>query len=402
MSQALAGITVVDACGFAMGPYASTRLADMGARVIKIEHPVGGDRGRGITSVKHVAMGSYNWLHEANNRGKQSLAVNWKTEKGRDVLCRLIAAADVFMTNMKPKTMAKSGLDYETLTKTNPKIIYAHCTGWGSKGPYANSDAFDLNAFARSGLMSVMGEPDAPPAKLIPGAGDMTAGMVLAYGIVTALFHRERTGEGQKLEVSLLNTMLTVFGLGVLQPYLSNSMKHVYDSRINPGNALCNTYQTKDGRWLMLSMMQGDAPWPEFCGLLGMNELVHDPRFESYDARCQNASALREIFDKAFFSRTLSQWIECFEGHDFPWSPCQTVEEVASDPQVIENESIITHNHPDQGPLKIVGFQVKFDKTPAEIKSSAPELGQNTEEILLELGYNWEEITMLKETKVII
>ena len=402
MNLPLEGIKVVDTTGFAMGPYASSCLADMGARVIKIEDPIGGDRGRGIKSVKHVAMGSHNWLHEAVNRGKQSFAVNWKTEDGKKVLCKLIETADVFMTNMKPKTLKKTGLDYPMLSGINSRLIYAHCTGWGSKGPYSNVDAFDLIAFAKAGLMTVMGEPDSPPTKLIPGMGDITAGMVLAYGIVMALFHRERTGEGQIVETSLLNSQITMFALGALQPYLSNRKGHVYDSRKEPANALTNTYRTKDGRWLMLSMMTADASWPEFCEVVGAKELTQDLRFISHETRCHNATALRKILDGLFASRALSEWKDLFKEHEFAWSPCQTMEEVASDPQVIENESIITYEHPELGPLRILGFPVKFSRTSAQIRSPAPELGQHTEEILQELSYDWEEITRLKENRTII
>ena len=350
--QPLSGFTVVDTTGFAMGPYASSCLADMGARVIKIEDPAGGDRGRGITSVKHVAMGSHNWLHEAVNRGKESVTINWKTEGGRKILRRLIDRADVFMTNMKPKTLVKSGLDYATVSSTNQRLIFAHCTGWGAKGPYANVDAFDLIAFARSGLMTVMGEPGTPPVKLMPGMGDTTAGMVLAYGITMALLHRERTGEGQLVETSLLNSQLTMFAMGALQPYLSSGKEHMYDSRATPANALTNTYKTKDNRWLMLSMMTADATWSEFCAALGREDLAGDGRFGSHDERCARATELRQILDDAFASRTLDEWRGRFEGHEFAWSPCQNVKEVANDPQVIENESVITYEHPELGPLR--------------------------------------------------
>ena len=400
-NQPLSGITVIDTTGFAMGPYASACLADMGARVVKIEDPVSGDRGRGITSVKHVAMGSHNWLHEAVNRGKQSVAVNWKTEGGRQILLRLIDRADVFMTNMKPKTLAKSGLDYDSLFSSNQRLIFAHCTGWGAKGPAANVDAFDLIAFARSGLMTVMGEPGAPSVKLIPGMGDITAGMVLAYGIAMALFHRERTGEGQMVETSLLNSQITMFAMGALQPYLSDGKEHRYDSRVEPANALTNTYKTKDGRWLMLSMMTGDAAWPEFCATLGRGDLAGDPRFGSHDERCKHAAELREILDGVFASRTLEEWKDSFEGHEFAWSPCQNMREVSNDPQVVENESIMTYEHPELGPLRILGFPVKFSKSPARIGSAAPRLGQNTEEVLLEAGFGWDQISEFKEKGVI-
>jgi CoA:oxalate CoA-transferase len=401
VARPLDGITVIDTTSFAMGPCAAGYLADMGARVIKVEEPFGGDRGRGVRSVRHLSIGRYNWLFEMLNRGKQSLGLNWKSAKGREMLYRLIERADIFITSQKPRSLAQSGLDYETLSKINPRIIYAHCTGWGSRGPYRNVDAFDLIAFARAGLMTIMGEPDSPPVKCIPGAGDEAAGVILAYGILLALFHRERTGEGQKVESSLFGAQISIFGHGSLQSYLANEQEPNRDSRKHPGNALTNTYRTKDGRWLMLSMMTGDSPWPEFCEAAGITELVDDPRFNSHESRCDNADALRRILDDVFASRTLSEWTKSFEGCEFAWSPCQTIRELTQDPQVIENEHITTFDHPRLGTIKMVGLPVKLSRTPGQTNYPAPEVGQHTEEILLELGYDWQEILSLKDEHII-
>lgn len=401
MTQPLDGITVVDTTTFAMGPFTAGCLADMGARVIKVEEPLGGDRGRGVRSVRHLTIGRYNWLFEMLNRGKQSLGLNWKSAKGKEILYKLVEKADIFMTSQKPRSLAQSGLDYETLSKINPRIIYAHCTGWGNKGPYANVDAFDLIAFARAGLMTVMGEPDSPPVKCIPGAGDEAGGIILAYGIILALLHRERTGEGQKVETSLFNAQISIFGHGSLQSYLANEREPIRDSRQHPANALTNTYQTKDGRWLMLSMMTADSPWPDFCQAVGITELLNDPRFSSHESRCDNADALRQILDEVFTTRTLSEWVKSFKGREFAWSPCQTIKEVAQDPQVIENEHITSFEHPHLGPVKMVGLPVKLSRTPGQIQSPAPEVGQHTEEILLELGLDWQDISSLKDEGVI-
>ena len=401
MARPLDGMTVVDTTSFAMGPFAACCLADMGARVIKVEEPTGGDRARGVRSVRHLTIGRYNWLFEMLNRGKQSLGLNWKSAKGREILYQLVEKADVFMTNQKPRSLAQSGLDYETLSKINPMIIYAHCTGWGNKGPYANVDAFDLIAFAKAGLMTVMGEIDSPPVKCIPGAGDEAGGMILAYGIALALLHRERTGEGQKVETSLFNAQISTFGRGSLQSYLANGQEPARDSRKHPANALTNTYQTKDGRWLMLSMMTADSPWFEFCEAAGTAELLNDPRFGSHESRCENADALREILDGMFATRTLFEWIQCFKGHEFAWAPCQSIKEVAHDPQVIENEGIVTFEHARLGAVRVVGLPVNLSRTPGRIESPAPELGQHTEEILLDLGYDWQDISNLKDEHII-
>ena len=401
MGLPLDGVTVIDTTSFAMGPFSSVCLADMGARVIKIENPAGGDRGRGATSVKHIPLGRYNWLFEMLNRGKESFGLDWKTEEGKKVLCKMVKSADVFMTNMKPSSLEKSGLDYETLSKINPKIIYAHCTGWGNKGPDKDVDAFDLIAYARAGLMTVQGESGAPPPKCIPGTGDTVGGMVLAYGILLALFQREKTGRGQKVEANLLKSQILMFGSGSLQGYLANGVLPKFDSRYTPANALTNSYQTKDGRWLMLSMMQGDDAWDTFAKAAGISELLNDPRFTNHDIRCKNAVALREILDKVFASGTLAEWIEKFRGYEFAWSPCQNYAEVASDPQVLENDVITSYNHPNLGLLKAVGCPVKLGEDPVQIKAPAPELGQHTEEILLQMGYGWEEISRLKAEHII-
>ncbi len=394
------GIKVIEMGQFIFVPYCGVHLADLGAEVIKVEHPEGGDTMR-AAGVAHLPRSNFNYTFEQNNRNKKSLTVNASTDEGKGILYKLIAKADVFVTSFRVKALQKLKLDYETLAAINPGLIYAIGTGWGLNGPDRDLGAFDYSAWAKSGLMSTMGEMDSPQVQCEPGMGDHIAAMSLSFAIVTALFNRERTGEGQLVSSSLWGSLLDVGSLS-LQAALSTENEIPRRTRKETGNPLCNCYAAKDGKWFQLANKQSDKNWPHLCQAIGRKELAKDPRFNSLALRAQNSRELISILDEVFAGKTLDEWADCFKGRDLHWAPMCTYYQVARDPQAFANGYVVEAEHRQIGRIKVSGIPVQMNKTPPKILPGTPELGEHTEEILLDLGYGWEDIANLKEKKVIL
>jgi crotonobetainyl-CoA:carnitine CoA-transferase CaiB-like acyl-CoA transferase len=403
MQLPLEGVRVVDTTRWAFGPFVSACLADMGAEVIKVEDPISGDGSRWVHKSRDVPVETErNPVFELLNRGKKGVAIDLNKERGKEILYRMVKTADIFLTAQLPKSALKLGIDYERLREINPRLIYAHCGAWGDKGPAREAPAFDGSAFARSGLMHIIGEKGNPPPNCPHGMGDLVGSMTMAYGIMLALRYRELTGKGQKVEVSLFGTMITVMEAMSQEISLHANVDYPQYSRTSPTNALSNTYQTKDGRWLFLNMHQTDPYWHKFCQAAGIGQWENDPRFKDHFTRCDNVNDLRLILEETFSQRDLSDWVKCLEGTGFPWAPVQTIQEVWDDPQVLANDYIVSYEHPTLGRQRTVGFPVKLSDLSLQINRNVPELGQNTEEILLQLGYSWEEMQGLKQEQVIM
>jgi crotonobetainyl-CoA:carnitine CoA-transferase CaiB-like acyl-CoA transferase len=384
MNLPLEGIRVVDTTRWAFGPFVGASLADMGAEVIKVEDPISGDGSRWVHKSRDVPVETErNPVFELLNRGKKGIAIDLNKEKGREILYRLVKTADIFLTAQLPKSALKLGINYEKLREINPHLIYAHCGAWGDKGPAREAPAFDGSAFARSGLMHIIGERGGPPTNCPHGMGDLVGSMTMAYGIMLALRYRELTGKGQKVEVSLFGTMITVMEAMSQEISLHANVDYPQYSRTNPTNALSNTYQTKDGRWLFLNMHQTDPYWHRFCQAVGIGKWENDPRFKDSQ-------------------RGLSYWVGRLEGTGIPFAPVQTVREVWDDPQVLANEYIVSYKHPTLGRQRTVGFPFRLSDLSLQVNRNVPELGQDTEEILLQLGYSWEEMQGLKQEQVIM
>ncbi len=402
MAGPLDGIRVVEITMFQQGPVAGMRLGDLGAEVIKVE-PKTGDPARGMMRIIGADTGlkGRNYYFESNNRNKRSIALDLNTEKGKEIFLELIKRADVFLTNMSIAAPKRMGIDYQTLSSINPRLIYAQASGWGRQGPDANELSFDYTGIARSGTMMMCGERDGPPGTLIPGMGDEMGGLTCAWAVTAALYVREKTGKGQLVDTSLMGSLIALNGVnfaatGVLGREFPRLL------RAEAGNAIYNHYKCKDGKWIVIAHLQPDRYWPNVCKAMGLEELEHDPRFNTIEARHDNGKELVPILDERFATKTRDEWMEIFKRENVIYTPIQSPTEVFNDPQALANEYIVKVDHPVWGKIKMLGFPWTFGETPASVKREAPELGQHTEEILLELGYSWDDIAKLKDEEVII
>jgi len=402
MAGILEGVKVVELGHWVAIPSACAILSDWGAEVIKIEDPGGGDALRGMRSLEGVTMEPVHFVWELCNRNKKSLAVDLRREEGREVVYRLVKEADVFLSNFQPAVLERFRMDYTSLSRINPGLVYGVLTGYGRAGPDREKPGYDYSAFwARSGIMDKIGEPESPPPPQRPGLGDNTTAMLVAGAVAAALFHKQRTGKGQELHFSLFNTAVWALSIDI-QVALAKGVEIPKTDRRRVKNPLWNTYRTGDGRWLQFVMIQSDRFWPRFCRAIGKPELENDPRFNSQEARERNCEELISIISRVIQSRTLEEWERILTEHELIFSRVQSVSEVIADPQARENEFFAEVEHPVTGRLRLVASPVKFSQNPPQVRSRAPELGEHTEEILLGLGYSWEDIARLKESEVII
>jgi formyl-CoA transferase len=309
---------------------------------------------------------------------------------------------------MREQILREMGLDYESLSKINPRLIYARCSGFGPNGPLKDMPVIDELAAARSGLMPTLPQPGQPP--VYTGAGKPLTAIALAYGIILALYHCERTGEGQKVDVSCFGTNI-IFQSCVFQGYLATyargkpSEMRAICSLLEPlaredcGNPLINMYRSKDGRWVYLAMPQTDLYWSDFCKAMGIEEFEHDVRFDNHEKRCgEGRKELGYILDKIFATRTVAEWIERFKGTNLIYDVVRTYAEVSNDVQALENSYIVELNHPSYGWVKTVGFPVELVSTPARICNLSSSVGQSTQAVLVDLlGYDLDRIIQMKK-----
>jgi len=404
MPTPLEGIRVIDWTIWQQGPIASTMLGDMGAEVIKVEQRGTGDPGRHLARIFGESLAHRpNFYFEANNRNKKGIALDLKTEEGRQVLYDLVAKSDVFVQNFRKGVAKRLGLDYAALREHNPQLVYANATGYGPEGPESAEPSFDHLGLARSGIMYAAGEPDMPPLAVTGGIADQMGGVMLAYGVMAALVARERCGVGQEVHASHLGSMAWLQGLSVSSKLMAGFSFH-RGHRSRAGNPLWNHYECKDGKWIALAMLQADRYWADFCRAVDRPELATDERFNDPADRARNAEAAITILDQAFATRTRDEWVARLresEG-DFIFTIVNSVEDLPEDPQILANDYVVDFDHPQYGNTRLLGIPVQLSETPGSIRIPAPELGQHTEEILLDLlGYDWDRITELREREVI-
>jgi crotonobetainyl-CoA:carnitine CoA-transferase CaiB-like acyl-CoA transferase len=394
----LEGYRVLDWTVFQQGPIASCLLADMGADVIKIEPPEG-DPARGLVRIYGVDV-PVDFYYQNQNRGKRGIILNLKSERGKEVLYRLVEKSDVFVTNFRESICKRLKVDYETLRRYNPKIIYAYSSGYGPRGPDADLASTDFVGQARGGLWSVSRAHDMSWAPIGAGMADEMGGFVTAYGILLALIVRERTGIGQRVDGSLLAGQIELGRLSLQQ--------HLFGYPVAPSSIaflrspLYNIYKARDEKWLCIGVLQADRYWHQFCEVLGIKELERDPRFENAAVRGEHYEEIIKIVRERFLTKDRDEWIRSFINAGIEQiGPVQEISDLSEDPMVVENEYIVEVEDPRYGKVKVPGIPVKLSQTPGKVRRLAPELGEHTEEVLMEvLGYSWEEIEKLREEGV--
>jgi crotonobetainyl-CoA:carnitine CoA-transferase CaiB-like acyl-CoA transferase len=382
-------------------PGAAAILADWGAEVLKVEDPRRGDPLRDVAATGLLTeTPPINPVFLLDNRGKRSVTLDLRQAEGREALERLIVTTDVFLTNFRPAVRRRLGVDYASLRRLNPGLVYCGLTGYGDKGPEADRAGFDYAAFwARTGLMGALGEPGEPPPIPRPGTGDHATALALVAGIAAALFQRQHTGLGQEVSLSLLRTGLWVNSMDIQTFRLTDSTTERVSRRNNP-NPLFNTYRTADGEWIQLVIGEPDRYWKAFCEALEAPELARDERFATTSCRARWSEELIALLDPLFAQRTVCEWGERFDARDIYWARVASVRDLSRDPQALDNGAFVPVARPE-GPVEVVATPVDFSSQRGRALGPEPQLGEHTEEILRSLDYKEAEIDELRNRGVI-
>jgi len=393
----LQGLHVLDLASWIAGPAAATVLSDFGADVIKVEPPGIGDTYRYFSQLAispHVPGFNYTW--QLDNRNKRSIALNLKSAAARPVLERLVQWADVLVTNFPPPARAKFGLEYDQLAVLNPRLIYADITGFGEVGPDAAQPGFDVTAYwARSGLMDLTRASNATPVPNVPGAGDHATAISLYGGIMTALYRRERTGEGARVTASLLAEGAWAAGC-FLQAALAGGAAPAPWDPLQPANALQNVYRTADNRWILLAFANEDKEFPLFLRAMGHPEAATDPRFKDAASRHAHSAEIVGLLVAEFERRSLDEWRKLFASANLTYGIAQTLDEVAHDPQLIANGVFVPIDDGSAQRRLTIDSPVRLDQETKVAPRRAPEIGEHTDQILDELGFATEAVAILR------
>ena len=400
MPPLLEGIKVVEWSVYVMGPLAGVMLSDLGADVIKIEDPKsGGEILRGLRftngTVDAAMPGGRNAAFEAMNWNKRSIGLDLKTPEGRELAYQLVETADIFLTNYQPAVIERLGMDYETLRQRNSRLIYAQGSAFGEQGPDRDRPGNDYTGQARSGMMWGPGTDADPPLYHTGAPCDIGGAILLSHGIITALLARERSGEGQKIDVSNLGAGMwfQYWAVGIT---LLTQNKWPRIDRRRPGNPLWNHYPCADGEWLAMACLLPEN-WEAFCRVTGREDLLADDRFKDLEGQRKNALELNAILDAHFQSRPRHEW-EAILAQDpsLAFERMQRVEDLREDEQVLANEYITTIDHPVYGPAQVQNYPMQFSETPWLQRRPAPDFGEHTLEVLSqELGLSAEKISEL-------
>jgi crotonobetainyl-CoA:carnitine CoA-transferase CaiB-like acyl-CoA transferase len=396
MTKPLDGILVIDLSRVLAGPYCTMELADMGATVIKIELPGSGDDTRAYGPPFLNGESTY---FMSVNRNKKSLTLNLKHPQGKEILRQLLQKADVLVENFRPGTLDGLGFGYDTVHTFNPKLIYCSISGFGQTGPYAQRPGYDLIAQAEGGVMSLTGQPHDPPLKVGLSFADITAGMNAFSGILLALLTRQRTGEGQRVDVSLLDCQvaLLTYQAGI---YFATGNNPERLGNKHPSITPYETFEASDGHIIIACGNQGF--WEKFCKLAGLEHLLADDRFTTMKKRVENRAELTPLVAVAVKTRTRQAWYDLLDREGIPCGLIKNVAEVCTDPQVLARDMVVQLNHPTAGTISVNGVPIKLSATPGAVKDPPPLLGEHTDGILADiLGYTVDQIAELRQLKAV-
>ncbi len=398
----LADLTVVDLTQGLAGPFCTMLLADLGARVIKVEPPEGDGTRRTGPFAPDDRLRAFGGYFQSVNRGKESLAVDLKQEEGREVLRRLVRRSQVLVENFRAGVMERLGLAYEALRAVNPRLVYAAIRGFGDprtgESPYADWPAYDVVAQAMGGIMSITGPDPNTPVKVGPGVGDILPAMFLALGVVSAVRHAERTGEGQFLDVAMYDAVLAVCER-IVHQYAYTGQVPRPEGNGHPLLCPFDLFPARDG-WVAIAAPR-DHLWRELAAAMGRPELGEDPRFATNAARVEHADEVRQIVTGWTSTRTRAEVVAAIADR-VPCGPVQDAAEVFADPHVRARQMLVELEHPGcETPKTIAGIPIKLSRTPGAIRHRAPLLGEHTVEVLLALGYGPDDIVRLRNRGVI-
>jgi formyl-CoA transferase len=395
MAKPLDGVRVLEVAAWTFVPAAGAILADLGADVIKVEPP-SGDPQRGLVNMMSLGIRGPNPFDEVPNRGKRSITLDLKNDAGREALLRIAKGCDVFLTSYLPELREKLRIDVADVRAVHPGIVYVRGSGWGSRGPMRDRGGYDLAAaWATSGMAEHLMRPKDGPAPMPAAFFDLQGANTIAGAIGMALFKRERTGEPSVVDVALMNVGMWTMSPGIVSaPYVERPPML---TRADAPNPIVNWYETKDGRWIYLVLLQADRFWSELCGILERPDLADDPRFENAGVRFQNRRACVAELDATFAGRTLAEWTERLQALSGVWAPALRYRELHEHPQVDANGFLAEVTGRDGQAFKLVAPAMHFDETPTAPAGPAPELGQDTETVLVEAGLDWDEIAKLRE-----
>ena len=397
--QPLEGMRVLDLTRALAGPYCAMMLGDLGADIIKLERPGTGDESRGwgppFVGEPYGPYPGESAYFLSTNRNKRSITINLKSPGGQETVRRLASNVDVFLENYRTGALDGMGLGYEDLQAVNPRLVYCSVSGYGRTGPCAKQPGYDFIIQAEGGFMGITGPEEGPPSRVGVPIIDITTGMFAATSILAALRARDSTGQGQFIDLGLLDAHVALL-TNVASNHLVGGQEHRRLGNAHPNITPYEAFQARD-RWFALAAAN-DGQWAVLCKAIGRPDLVDDPRFHDNNARVANRAALRELLDKAFASRDADDWLAEFRNAGLPCGPINTIPEVFAHPQAEARELVLETEHPTAGTVRMPGFPYKFSETPAAVRYPPPKLGQHTEEVLVQiLGYTAEKIEALRQ-----
>ena len=401
--QALEGVRVVDLTRALAGPYGTLMLGDLGADVIKVEQPGRGDESRGwgppFVGEPYGPFPGESAYFIAANRNKRSITVNLKSPQGQEVVRRLASVSDALVENFRTGVLDEMGLGYEDLHRLNPRLVYCSISGYGRTGPYAERPGYDFIIQAEGGMMGITGPEEGPPCRVGVPIVDITAGMFAATAILAALRARDLTGEGQLVDISLLDTQVALLA-NVASNYLVGGAPPRRLGNAHPNIAPYEAFRARD-RWFALAAAN-ERQWSTLCDAIGRPDLTEDARFKTNGARVANRPALLEVLNEAFATRDAGEWLAALQEAGLPCGPINTVPDAFAHPQAAARNLVLETEHPTAGTVRLTGFPYKLSHTPASVRRPPPLLGQHTEEVLAGLlGYTATEVADLREQGII-